>query len=252
MAFSPQSKWTKNDDLYYLETLSIVGCHSLTNLTSLTLPLTYSLKKLKLSHGSLRHIEADALSNIGPWIQHLDFAHNFLNVLPPAEFFSHLVRLQSLDLSGNQFLSLDLSYLPVRLSSLKLDDCSSLASIDLTDQHSTLKALTSFSASNSASLAHLCPWILWGAPKLSQVKLSNNPKLDLPHRIFKANAKLEDVEIDNVVCDCSPPLDLLKHCLDPRVAHEGPKKKILVESFRQQNCHMAQPDQDQDDKVSII
>ena len=65
-----------------------------------------------------------------------------------------------------------------------------------------------------------------------QIKFTQNLLFaDLYHRIFKSNQKLENLQIDHVFCDCSPPRDIEKRCLKPLT-----KKETHVDTFRHENC----------------
>ena len=230
------------ESFYYLQTLSIVGCSSLTNLTSSTLLATSSyLTYLKLSECSLQHIEAISLSSSGSNIRHLDFAHNKISHIP-LEFFSTLTHLKTLNLSGNRFTKFDISVVRY-LSEVIIDDSFYLKSLEFSDQ--VITDLENLSAKNNRRLRQICPWILWSSPKLKNVDLSRCPQLELPHRVFKSNNNLQEkIKIDQVACDCSPPpLDIVKTCY-----FNG--SHVNTETFRYKNCYIS-PDGNQDDVKDV-
>lgn len=224
----------------YLHTLSIVGCSSYTNLTSTSFISITSLTTLKLSHGALRYIELGSNSLIQD-LQHLDLSHNQISYLP-VEFLQSLNQLKELVLSGNSFIQFDLAYLPWSLNSLHLDHCPNLTNIDLSSPNQIqLKIL---SAQDNGKLIRFCPWILWSLKSLQRLDLRTCPQLELPHRMFKGKYDtLEDILIDQVTCDCSPPLDVFKHC------RHG-DKSLLVDTFRHQNCYRIPSDENATTEVT--
>lgn len=117
-----------------------------------------------------------------------------------------------MDLSGNLFKTFDVSLLSISIREFYINDCSYLESIRQS-QNSLLKDnLKTFSAKSNGNLNDFCPWILWSAPNLQKLDLTSNSDLLLSHRIFKSNENLRNVEIDSVLCDCSPPPDIVEHC----------------------------------------
>ena len=87
------------------------------------------------------------------------------------------------------------------------------------------------SAKNNPLLSDFCPWIIWTSIMLKTLDLSSCPKLKLPHRVFKANPDLRHLEMDQVSCDCSPPVDKFKYCFNDQIG-----QRQTVDYFRQQNC----------------
>ena len=85
--------------------------------------------KLKLSYGDLETIEVDALSRFGSKILELDFAHNKLSQIPNG-FFTELSYLEILNLSGNNFVTLDLSSM-LYVHNLVLDNSPILKALTL-------------------------------------------------------------------------------------------------------------------------
>ena len=189
-----------------LQELSIEGCDTLTNYSSLPYSLS-QMTYLKLSQCGLQWIPEQ---NSHYQIEHLDLSYNRIDRLP-ATFLHSFEYLKFCDLSGNLFKTFDVSLLSISIREFHLDFSSQLHSLDQTatffkDQ------LTFFSAKSSGNLRDFCPWIIWSQKSLTKLDLSQNPELRLPHRIFKANEELMDVVIDSVLCDCSPPKDIVQSC----------------------------------------
>ena len=161
--------------------------------------------KLKLSHGALHNLEANALSQFGSKIQELDLAHNQLSRIPNG-FLAELTSLEILDLTSNLFVELDLTAL-MFVKRLAIDDSPYLQTLSLNSNESYINSNLEFvSARNNPVLTEFCPWIIWTSYALTHLDLSACPQLKLPHRVFKANDDLDFVKLDQVVCDCSPPL----------------------------------------------
>lgn len=171
-------------NLAELTSLSLVGCSRLTNLTRRSnQPLTSSsIVDLKLSGGSLRFLEAGALPTT---LEVLDLAHNKISSLPEA-FFEALSNLRFLDLSGNLFVTFDLSSLNPGLIEVRFDASPALEELSLSKQSYYLR-LAAISAKNNLFLKSFCPWIIWRSPSLKSLDLSESPRIELPHRVFKAN-----------------------------------------------------------------
>ena len=166
---------------------------------------SYDLVKLKLSHGSLQNLEANALSQFGSKIQELDLAHNQLSQIPNG-FLAELTSLEILNLASNFFVELDLTAL-MFVKRLTIDNSPFLQTLSLNSNESYIDSNLEFvSARNNPVLTEFCPWIIWTSYALTHLDLSTCPQLKLPHRVFKANDALDFVQLDQVVCDCSPPI----------------------------------------------
>ena len=210
--------------------------------------------KLKLSHGRLQNLETNALSQFGSKIQELDLAHNQLSQIPNG-FLAELTSLEILNLASNFFVELDLTAL-MFVKRLTIDNSPFLQTLSLNSNESYIDSNLEFvSARNNPVLTEFCPWIIWTSYALTHLDLSTCPQLKLPHRVFKANDALDFVQLDQVVCDCSPPigkwsgyksetfhiflimtpfyplLDKFQDCLNMELG-----KKQKVEIFRLKNC----------------
>ena len=204
----------------HLQSLSIEGCDTLTNYSSL--PYSPKMTYLKLSQCGLQWIiqdadgdtadnETEVISPAYSQLEHLDLSYNRIDRLPTSTFIKSFEYLKFLDLSGNLFKTFDVSLLSISIQEFHLDFSSQLHSLDQTETY--LKdQLQVFSAKSNGNLRHFCPWIIWSQKSLQELDLSENPELRLPHRIFKANEELRQVSIDSVICDCSPPQDILETC----------------------------------------
>ena len=158
---------TTNSAFIYLQTLSISGCRSLTNLTSMSIPFTYSLTYLKLSNGGLQFVSGDALNDFGTTLHHLDLAHNELQSIP-SDFFGSLTNLEILNLSNNKFVSIDVS--PFHLMrEFIIDNSPFLITLELTQKTKT--KFQDFSAHSNPKLSQFCLWILWGSPDLQKLNI---------------------------------------------------------------------------------
>ena len=180
---------------------------------------------LKLSHSGLEWIPDTA--NDKYLIQNLDLSYNKISVLSPT-FLKSFYDLKILDLSGNLFKIFDLSFLSVSIQEFYINDNPQLRILEQrqTDTNDNLNIL---SAKSNVNLNKFCPWIIWSAKKLRKLNLSGSPGLALSHRIFKANDNLRQVLVDSVLCDCSPPPDLMDHC-----DYNG--TDMILSTFRQNYC----------------
>ena len=205
---------------------------------------------LKLSQCGLQWMipdgDEDNTAEISPLysqIEHLDLSYNQIDRLP-ATFIQSFEYLKFLDLSGNLFKTFDVSLLSISIQEFHLDFSSQLHSLDQTETY--LKdQLQVFSAKSNGNLQHFCPWIIWSQKSLQKLDLSENPELRLPHRIFKANEELRQVSIDSVICDCSPPQDILKTC-------EINGTNYHLSNFRLKFCHLITPSEDNENSSSKI
>ena len=156
--------------------------------------------------------------------------------------------LEKLDLSGNNFVILNLSPF-YKIPLILLNECPKLTTITVqgVTSQNRIFALEELRLSRNAELTTVSPWIIPSSPNLTSLDLSLNPRLQVFPTSFFSSSLLDRVNLDNssFICDCNLENSknevkfyqhlLEKDCTDVRTNSEF-KKLLKTRQFLASSC----------------